>query len=411
MSEFSIWHWLVLLIFGGFVGIGYAIYRYVRPKPTKPILARTVAPRASGGGSNELGRNKMFCQQCGNANDIAAKFCFGCGSVLPQAVQGTPTHHIEINTPGNPEQFYKAIVGSKNQGYYLHHFFRFDGNGKVGVSWHWPAFFATFYWFLYRKMWLNALVYFFLPYLVMIPMRIAAAMAGKSADTIVGIGYLLFLVGIFLLPPMYANALYYKHCKKKISEARVQSHDLQRRLGELSGEGGTSNVALIVFLIFAFTAFVGILAAITIPAYHDYLAGLKTAGLHNSPVNQSLNPSTALRSNLQRDLVAQTKRAWSGNAFDQFDSVVDIERQALKHDVRLNNPRAWDAVLAWQHWYMRDAKQEPNVALYMAVNDVLEGLRGNKGICRPGSVITVDTAHASDDVPAGTQLVMADCDR
>jgi Tfp pilus assembly protein PilE len=220
----------------------------------------------------------MFCQQCGNANDIAAKFCSGCGSALPQAIQNAPAPHTEINTQDNPEEFYNAIVGSKNLGYYLNHFSQFDNNGKAGTSWHWPAFFVTFYWFLYRKMWLNALIYFLLPYLVMIPMGIVAAMAGKSSDTIIGIGYLLYLVGTFLLPPMYANALYYKHCKKKILEVGASSHDLQRQLGELSGKGGTSNVALIVVVVFAFVAIIGILAAVAIPAYSDYTTKARMAG-------------------------------------------------------------------------------------------------------------------------------------
>ena len=221
---------------------------------------------------------KMFCPKCGNSNDNSAKFCSGCGSVLPQSVKDESPTQAEIDAPNNPDEFYKAIVGPKNQDYYLSQFSRFDSNGKVSVSWHWPAFFVTFYWFLYRKMWLNALIYFLLPYLVMIPLGIAGAVAGNSADTIIGIGYVLFLIAIFLLPPMYANALYYKHCKKKITEASMSSQDLQRRLGELSGKGGTSNVVLIFVLIFAFIAFIGILAAIAIPAYQDYTTKARMAG-------------------------------------------------------------------------------------------------------------------------------------
>lgn len=217
----------------------------------------------------------MFCPKCGNSNDDSAKFCSGCGSVLPQAVKDVPPSQTEIDVPHNPDEFYKAIVGPKNQDYYLSHFSRFDSNGKVGASWHWPAFFVTFYWFLYRKMWLNALIYFFLPYLVMIPLGIAATVAGNSADTVIGIGYVLFLIALFVLPPMYANALYYKHCKKKITEVSSSSQNLQRRLGELSGKGGTSNVILIFVLVFAFIAFIGILAAIAIPAYQDYTVRAK----------------------------------------------------------------------------------------------------------------------------------------
>jgi Tfp pilus assembly protein PilE len=218
----------------------------------------------------------MFCPKCGNSNDDSAKFCSGCGNMLPQAVKDAPPQ-TEVDGSRNLDEFHKAIIGPKNQGYYLSHFSRFDSNGKIGASWHWPAFFVTFYWFLYRKMWLNALIYFLLPYLVMIPIGIAAAMAGKSADTIVGIGYLVYVAAVFLLPPMYANALYYKHCKKIISETNASSNDVQRQLGELSGKGGTSNVALIIVLVFAFVAIIGILAAIAIPAYQDYTTKARLA--------------------------------------------------------------------------------------------------------------------------------------
>jgi Tfp pilus assembly protein PilE len=212
----------------------------------------------------------MICPQCGIANDNAAKFCSGCGRVLSQGVQNASTFRAEINLPGDPEEFYQAIVGPKNQDYYLQHFSRFDADGNAGTSWNWPAFFVTFYWLLYRKMWLYALLYFFLPYLVMIPVGIAAAMAGKSANVVIGTGYLLYFAGIFLLLPMYANALYYNHCKKKISETRSTSHDMQRQLGELSGKGGTSNVAVIIVFVLFFVFIIGIMAAVAIPAYQDY---------------------------------------------------------------------------------------------------------------------------------------------
>ena len=177
----------------------------------------------------------------------------------------------------NQEEFYKAILGPKNQDYYLRQFAKFDSDGKATATWHWPAFLVTFYWFLYRKMWLHALLYFFLPYLLMIVLGIAGALAGQSAAPVMGLGYLLYIAAIFIVMPMYANALYYKQCKKKIAEIRASSHEEQRQLGELSGRGGTSNVALIILFILVFVAVIGILAAIAIPAYQDYITRARMA--------------------------------------------------------------------------------------------------------------------------------------
>lgn len=207
----------------------------------------------------------MFCPKCGSSNDNSAKSCSNCGSALYQSVKDELPTQAEIDAHNNPVELYRAIIGPKNQDYYLSQFSRFSTNGKVNASWHWPAFFVTFLWLLYRKMWLSALMYFLLLTLVIILLTIAGDVVGNSADSLIDIGFTTFFIAIFLLPPMYANALYYKHCKRIIAKASVSSQDLQRRLGELSGKGGTSNVALIPVFIFVFIS-----VGIVIPARQAY---------------------------------------------------------------------------------------------------------------------------------------------
>lgn len=176
----------------------------------------------------------------------------------------------------NPEEFYKVAVGPKNQDYYLRIFHRFENDGKAGVSWHWPAFFVTFFWLLYRRMWRNALIYFVLANLLIIPLAVLGAMAGGSVGAVISSVNLLYSAATFILPPLYANALYYRHCKEKIEVARASSLDMQRQLGELSGKGGTSSKAPLVPVV---VAVIGILAAIALPAYESYktYAGIKEA--------------------------------------------------------------------------------------------------------------------------------------
>lgn len=215
----------------------------------------------------------MFCPKCGTSNNDSAKFCLSCGNSLSTVTGGQSVSQDSIV---NQEEFYKAAIGPKNQTYYLNRFLRFDEDGKTSGSWHWPAFFLTFYWFLYRKMWLNALVYFLLPYILLIPVGIISMMFGKGSEILVGIGYVIYMIAIFIVPPIYANALYYKHCKKKIAEVASSKTDVQRQLGEVSGKGGTSNVVLIFVLLFVFIAIIGILAAIAIPAYSDYTNRART---------------------------------------------------------------------------------------------------------------------------------------
>ena len=212
----------------------------------------------------------MFCTKCGSSNDDKANFCVKCGYALPLSGQEFAKSPAQADGTVGDEEFYKAVIGPKNQDYYLERFSRFDNDGKTSATWHWPSFLVTFYWLLYRKMWLNAVLYFFLPYAFFILVGIVGVVMGDAAGLLIGIAYLAFLAGIFIFLPMYANAYYYNHCKKVIATVRASSHDTQRQLGELSGKGGTSSIVIILLLIFTFVAFIGILAAVAIPAYQDY---------------------------------------------------------------------------------------------------------------------------------------------
>lgn len=176
----------------------------------------------------------------------------------------------------NLEEFYEAVIGAKNQNYYLRYFRRFDDNGKIGFSWHWPAFFITFYWLLYRKMWLNALIYFLLPPVALILIAVVSAITGTYSEVRLSYWQVLIALCLFILPPLYANAIYYKHCRKKIVQASTSSQNLQRKLGELSAKGGTSHAALIIVIFFVFVA-IGTLTAIAIPAYQDYTIRVRMA--------------------------------------------------------------------------------------------------------------------------------------
>jgi Tfp pilus assembly protein PilE len=211
----------------------------------------------------------MFCSKCGASNDDAVNFCVSCGYALPMPGQAAFMSQAKAEESVSDEEYYKAVIGPKNQDYYLERFSRFDDEGNTSATWHWPAFFVTFYWLLYRKMWLNALIYFLFPYIFLVLLGIVGAMAGASG-TLIAMGYLMYFVAIFILMPIYANALYYRQCKKTIAAVCTTSRNTQRQLGELTGKGGTSSVVFFVIFVFTFIAFLGILAAVAIPAYQDY---------------------------------------------------------------------------------------------------------------------------------------------
>lgn len=231
----------------------------------------------------------MYCPACGTLNDISAVFCPKCGHMLP-AVNSSQTSSSEPSI----EEYYTAVIGSKNTDYYLKKFHKFDSMGKTSASWHWPAFLITFYWSLYRKMWRNALIYFVSPYLIGVPISILAAFGKNSLiiTAIATLSYLIYVFGMLILPGMYGDALYYKHCKKLIEKVKASTPDPQRQLGELTGRGGTSGAILWIFIMLFFVAFIGILAAIAIPAYQNYITRAKTAHAYQSGIEAAESVAT-----------------------------------------------------------------------------------------------------------------------
>jgi hypothetical protein len=160
---------------------------------------------------------------------------------------------------------FSAAIGDRKTAYYLRHFERFH-RGESLVSWHWPACFLTIFWLLYRRQWSYALVYFAVPIAVQILIGLSAAFAPSVA----GILWLAWLLALFIVPGLFANALYYRHCRTLVTDAQNRTRSRDEQIGVLEGKGGTSNVALLVGAVLPIVAIIGILAAVALPAYQDY---------------------------------------------------------------------------------------------------------------------------------------------
>lgn len=110
---------------------------------------------------------------------------------------------------------------------------RFDSiessaNQTFKASWHWPAFFAFFFWACYRKMWLPALGYLIIVVLVnyFLMSDLAYIMVKAAAG-------------------MSANYLYYRHAKKHIAKYQGNTVYLER-------VGGVSTLSLVASVMFMF---------------------------------------------------------------------------------------------------------------------------------------------------------------
>jgi type IV pilus assembly protein PilA len=170
---------------------------------------------------------------------------------------------------------YQVAIGP-NTGYYLPRFEAFD-RGASAASWHWPAFFVTTPWFLYRKMYLPGILNIVYPCALLVLCSIASGfLLGpiRAHPALFGLVFLALLAAPWFLLPIYANALYHRHVGKIIDGIpRSVAQIPEKRVARLERDGGTGvgvMIGICAGVGFFFLFIVGVLAAIAIPAYQDY---------------------------------------------------------------------------------------------------------------------------------------------
>ena len=175
-----------------------------------------------------------------------------------------------MEEPGNTDQaevagddeLLAAFIGPKNAHYYSGAFHAF-ARGE-NVKWNWSAFFVTFPWMLYRKMWMFALGYLIGLHLLL---QVVFMFGQVSASG----QFLLSVIVFFVVTPLFATRLYYAHARSKIGSIKMRASSPEEQQLEVARAGGTSVVGIVVGVLFLVVPFVGgIIAAISIPAYNDY---------------------------------------------------------------------------------------------------------------------------------------------
>jgi len=191
-----------------------------------------------------------YCKECGNEVHAGELFCRQCGA--RQAVESEGLDSASGTTVTEDEL---ALFVGKNADSYLPKFRKFvqGGERSFSVTWNWPAFLFTFWWMIYRKMYVWALI-------VLLTAWIPCA------------GFLL-MIGF----GMSANYLYYNHARKKLLELKAAATTEVDRAAAIGRAGGVNNVAIVIIPL-AIIAIVGMLAAIAIPQFAAYR--LKATDLH-----------------------------------------------------------------------------------------------------------------------------------
>jgi len=149
-------------------------------------------------------------------------------------------------SPGEQEARLRAAVGPKAD-WYLERWRRM-ATGGTWLSWNWPAFLATFFWFAYRRMWL--------PLAVAVGLFLLADFTVSRDPGLRPLGWL-FLFAIALAAGGAGNALYRRQVKRLV--ARADGLDQPVALAQIGAQGGISVPGLatslgIFFLLFIATA-------------------------------------------------------------------------------------------------------------------------------------------------------------
>jgi len=168
----------------------------------------------------------VYCSSCGAKSSIRNAYCSYCGNPL-----GVDTRQMVLNPNfWKPQQDFayddrEAFIANvyyfveKKALYYTAKFEKMRNSGNT-ASWNWPAFFFSFMWFAYRKMYGIAFGILALNFFLLL-------LPGSASNLILSV-----VSGIM------GNNLYYKFYLKESEKARLMP-DVQRHQ-YLSSRGGTS---------------------------------------------------------------------------------------------------------------------------------------------------------------------------
>ena len=176
----------------------------------------------------------VFCTHCGKENEATNSFCNDCGKPLKRVElsknnsEGGNSRSGYTSADYSEEEMNTFI--SKNQMFYLEKFdqIRMTGDKK---TWNWSAFLAGTYWMLYRKMYVQGLLYF---------------LASLLLSFVPVIGWV-FNLGLWIGLGVFSNSLYLDHINKKFQEINCADSSYRQML--INKNGGTNIVLPIVLLL------------------------------------------------------------------------------------------------------------------------------------------------------------------
>ncbi|PYE39047.1 DUF2628 domain-containing protein [Psychrobacter fozii] len=179
-----------------------------------------------------------------------------------------PPFYQDQLTAAKRKQLDKWFIGHRSQHYYLKRFKQFDEQGYLSPKWHWAAFFVTFPWLLYRKRYMDAIVYSVAGWsfiqlnvaLVLVAFEFVAMSYIPDAyqmATRIGIAAVIWLFWSSMVA-RWTDAYYYRMARREIADVvEDYQRDENAQKAHLQREGGVSLFGLgLGFGLFAFALMV-----------------------------------------------------------------------------------------------------------------------------------------------------------
>ncbi|WP_298734404.1 DUF2628 domain-containing protein [uncultured Psychrobacter sp.] len=175
-----------------------------------------------------------------------------------------PPFYREELTAARRKQLDQWFISHRSQDYYLKRFEQFDEQGYLSPKWHWAAFFMTFFWLLYRKRYIDAIVYSVAGWsFIQLTITIVLVFVEFAAMSFIPLAYqmplriaiaaIIWLFWSFMVA-RWTDAYYYRMARREIADA-LDDHprDEAAQKAILRREGGVSLFGLgLGFAIFVF---------------------------------------------------------------------------------------------------------------------------------------------------------------
>lgn len=166
-----------------------------------------------------------------------------------------PPFYQEQLSDDERKQLDQWFIGHRSQAYYLKRFAQFDKQGYLSAKWNWAAFFMTFPWLLYRKRYLDSIVYSvagwsFIQLNVTLVLVIFEFLAMRFIPdayqmlTRISLGLMVWLFWSFMVA-RWADAYYYRMARREIADVVNDfPKDKAAQKAHLQKEGDVSMVGL-----------------------------------------------------------------------------------------------------------------------------------------------------------------------